>query len=115
TTMERAASKAGRVLERGRSERVDAVLEDPEVHRGFTRGFGARTGIWVPLVVHGRPIGVITVYDKLSTPDARFSDDDVRLAETFAGRAAIAVELSERVQRDTLRRIVAAQELERRR
>jgi signal transduction histidine kinase len=65
--------------------------------------------------VHGRPIGVITAYDKLSAPDARFSDDDVRLAETFAGRAAIAVELSERVQRDTLRRIVAAQELERRR
>jgi signal transduction histidine kinase len=115
TTMPRAATKAGRVLERGRSERVDAVLEDPEVHRGFTRGFNARTGLWVPLVVHGRPIGVITAYDKLSAPDARFSDDDVRLAETFAGRAAIAVELSERVQRDTLRRIVAAQELERRR
>ena len=114
-SLQRAATTAGRVLERGRSERVDAVLDDPEVHRGFTRGFGARTGIWVPLVVHGRPIGVITAYDKLSTPDARFSDDDVRLAETFAGRAAIAVELSERVRRDTLRRIVSAQELERRR
>jgi signal transduction histidine kinase len=115
TTMEREESKAGRVLGRGRSERVDAVLDDPEVHRGFTRRFGARTGIWVPLVVHGRPIGVITAYDKLSTPDARFNDDDLRLAETFAGRAAVAVELSERVQRDALRRIVEAQELERQR
>jgi two-component system, NarL family, sensor histidine kinase DevS len=114
-TMSLAETKAGRVLERGRSERVDAVLDDPEVHRGFTRAFGARSGIWVPLVVHGRPIGVITAYDKLATADARFDDDDVRLAETFAARAAVAVELSERVERDALRRIVSAQELERQR
>ena len=115
STMSLAETKAGRVLERGRSERIDAVVDDPEVHRGFTRRFGARAGIWVPLVVNNRPIGVITTYDKLTTPDARFSEDDVRLAETFAARAAIAVELSQRVERDTLRRIVAAQELERQR
>jgi signal transduction histidine kinase len=115
STMSLAETKAGRVLDRGRSERVDAVVDDPEVHRGFTRSFGARAGIWVPLVVDNRPIGVITAYDKLSAPDARFSEDDVRLAETFAARAAVAVELSERVARDTLRRIVAAQELERQR
>jgi signal transduction histidine kinase len=58
---------------------------------------------------------VISAYDKLSAPDARFSDDDVRLAEIFATRAAVAVELSERVERDALRRIVSAQELERQR
>ena len=39
----------------------------------------------------------------------------MRLAETFATRAAVAVELSERVERDALRRVVSAQELERRR
>jgi two-component system, NarL family, sensor histidine kinase DevS len=115
STMSLAETKAGRVLDRGRSERVDAVVDDPEVHRGFTRSFGARAGIWVPLVVSNRPIGVITAYDKLTAPDARFSEDDVRLAETFAARAAVAVELSERVARETLRRIVAAQELERQR
>jgi len=115
STMSLAETKAGRVLDRGRSERVDAVVDDPEVHRGFTRSFGARAGIWVPLVVDNRPIGVITAYDKLTAPDARFSEDDVRLAETFAARAAVAVELSERVARETLRRIVAAQELERQR
>ena len=58
---------------------------------------------------------MISAYDKLSAPDARFTDDDVRLAEIFATRAAVAVELSERVERDALRRVVAAQELERRR
>ena len=67
----------------------------------------------MPLVVHGRPIGVITAYDKAGASDARFTDDDVRLAETFAARAAVAVELSERVERAALRRVVAAQELER--
>jgi signal transduction histidine kinase len=115
TTVSRGESKAGRVLERGRSERIDSIIDDAEVHRGLTRRIGARTGIWVPLVVQGRPIGVITAYDKPGAADARFTDDDVRLTETFAARAAVAVELSERVERDALRRVVAAQELERRR
>ncbi len=114
-TVSRSQSKAGRVLERGRSERVDSLLEDREVHLDFTRTIQARAGLWVPLLVHGRPIGVMTAYDKVDAPDARFDHDDVRLAETFASRAAVAVELSERVQRDALRRVVAAQELERRR
>jgi signal transduction histidine kinase len=115
TTVSRGESKAGRVLERGRSERIDSIIDDAEVHRSLTRRIGARTGIWVPLVVQGRPIGVITAYDKPGAADARFTDDDVRLTETFAARAAVAVELSERVERDALRRVVAAQELERRR
>jgi signal transduction histidine kinase len=79
------------------------------------RRFGARTGLWVPLLVHGRPIGVLAAHDKLSVGDLRFGDDDLRLAETYAARAAVAVDLSERVARDSLRRVVAAQELERRR
>jgi signal transduction histidine kinase len=58
---------------------------------------------------------VITAYDKAGPPGAHFTEDDVRLAETFAARAAVAVELSERVERDALRRIVGAQELERQR
>ena len=115
TTVSRGESKAGRVLERGRSERIDSIIDDAEVHRGLTRQISARTGIWVPLVVSGRPIGVVTAYDKAGAADARFTDDDVRLAETFATRAAVAVELSERVERDALRRVVAAQELERQR
>ena len=38
--------------------------------------------------------------------DPRFTDDDVRLAEAFAARAAVAADLSERVARDALRRVV---------
>jgi two-component system, NarL family, sensor histidine kinase DevS len=114
-TVKRSEAKAGRVLERGHSERVDSLLDDREVNVEFMRRIQARAGLWVPLLVHGRPIGVMTAYDKLTAPDARFDPDDVRLAETFASRAAFSVELSERVERDALRRIVAAQELERQR
>ncbi len=113
-TLERSASKSGRVLERGTSERVDSVLDDPDVNAELTRLIGARTGLWVPLVVRRQSIGVIEAHDKLG-PEPRFSDTDLRLAETFATRAAVAVDLSERIARDALRRVVDAQELERRR
>jgi signal transduction histidine kinase len=48
-------------------------------------------------------------------PDPRFSDADLRLAQRFAARAAVAVDLSRRVARATVNRIVAGQEHERRR
>jgi two-component system, NarL family, sensor histidine kinase DevS len=113
-TIERTGSKSGRVLERGQSERVDSVLDDPDVDRETTRLIGARTGLWVPLLARGRAIGVLAAHDKLGG-DVRFADADVRLAETFATRAALAVDLSERIARDALRRVVETQELERRR
>src|SRR5579884_3878234 len=98
-----------------RSERVDDLVADPEVDRETTRRLGARTGLWVPLLVHGRAIGVLAAHDKLPADGGRFADDDLRLAETYAARAAIAVDLSERVARESLRRVHAAQEVERRR
>jgi len=114
TTFPRHDSKTGRVLERGRSERVDSLLEDLEVHQDAARRFGARTGLYVPLVLRERPIGVLVAHDKLG-PDQRFDSADLRLAEQFAARAAVAVDLSRRVARDALRRVVGGQEIERRR
>jgi len=114
TTITRSTSKSGRVLERRRSERSDSVLDDPDVDHEAMRLIGARTGLWVPLLVRGRAIGVLAAHDKLGA-DARFTDTDLRLAETFATRAAVAVDLSERIAQDSLRRVVEAQELERRR
>jgi signal transduction histidine kinase len=107
-------SKTGRVLERGRSERIDSLLEDPEVNQDVTRRLGASTGLYVPLLARERPIGVLVAHDKMGS-DPRFSSADLRLAEQFANRAAIAVDLSRRVARDALRRVVSGQELERRR
>jgi signal transduction histidine kinase len=107
-------SKTGRVLERGHSERVDSLLEDLEVHQDAARHMGARTGLYVPLVVRDEPMGVLVAHDKLGA-DQRFDSADLRLAEQFAVRAAVAVDLSRRVARDALRRVVKGQELERRR
>jgi two-component system, NarL family, sensor histidine kinase DevS len=113
-TITRSTSKTGRVLARQRSERVDSVMDDPDVDNEAMRLIGARSGLWVPLLVRGRAIGVLAAHDKLGQ-DVRFTDTDLRLAETFATRGALAVDLSERIARDSLRRVVEAQELERRR
>jgi signal transduction histidine kinase len=107
-------SKSRRVLERRRSERVDSVIDDPETDHSFARRLGARTGLYVPLLIGDRTLGIVVAHDR-SGDDPRFTDEDLRLAETFAARAATAVDLSERVQRDALRRVVQTQELERKR
>ena len=107
-------SKAGAVLARGRSERVDAVLDDPEVVQDVARRFGAVTGLYVPLVTREGPIGIVFAHDRRGR-DARFTNADLRIAEHFGERAAVAVDLSRRIQRDSLRRVIEGQELERRR
>jgi signal transduction histidine kinase len=107
-------SKTARVIERGRSERVDSLLEDPEVSQDIARRLGASTGLYVPLRARETTIGVLIAHDKLGR-SPRFGSGDLRLAEQFALRASIAVDLSRRVARDSLRRVVAGQEIERRR
>ena len=108
------SAKSVRVLERRRSERIDSLVEDPEVDQEFTRRLGATSGLFVPLIVRGQPIGIVMAHDKEGS-DPRFTDQDLRLAETFAERAAVAADLSTRVARDALARVVDAQELERKR
>jgi signal transduction histidine kinase len=107
-------SKTLKVLARRRSERVDSALDDPEVDQDVARRLNMRSALYVPLIVRGEAIGVVTARDKLG-PDTRFSDDDLRITEVFAQRAAVAVDLSRRVARDALQRVVTAQEAERRR
>ncbi len=120
----RAASKSGRVLDRRRSERVDSVLDDLEIDRETSRRIdelshlpSPTTGLFVPLLAGDRPIGVIAAHDRVGGEgrDLRFTEEDLRIAETFAVRAGIAVDLSQRVRRNALHRIVGAQELERKR
>jgi two-component system, NarL family, sensor histidine kinase DevS len=107
-------SKSMRVLGRKRSERVDSVLDDPEVEQEAARLLGARSALYVPLLVRDEAIGVIAVHDK-NGADPRFTDEDLRIAEIFAARAAVAVELRQRVARNALERVLSAQEDERRR
>jgi signal transduction histidine kinase len=75
---------------------------------------GLRSGLFVPMIAGDRAIGVIAAHNRIGA-DPRFTDEELRLAETFAARASVAVDLADRVARDALRRVVEGQELERRR
>src|SRR5439155_23213565 len=110
--IERLRSKSGRTLERKRSERIDSLLDDPEVDQTAPRLVEASAALYVPLVVRDEGVGVIVAYDKRDG-NPRFSDADMRIAQAFANRAAVAVELSERVGRQAVRALLEGQELER--
>jgi signal transduction histidine kinase len=105
-------SKHARVFARGKSERIDSLLEDPEVDQILAHRIGGVTALLVPLVFQGKAIGVVSVFNKNGS-DPRFSDHDLRLAEAFGDRAALAIHLSERVARETVDAILKAQEAER--
>jgi signal transduction histidine kinase len=107
-------SKSGRTLERKRSERIDSLLDDPEVDQTGPRLVEASAALYVPLVVRNEGAGVIVAYDKRGV-NPRFSDADMRIAQAFANRAAVAIELSERVGRRAVRALLEGQEMDRRR
>jgi signal transduction histidine kinase len=109
-----ARSKSGRTLERKRSERIDSLLDDPEVDQTAPRLVEASAALYVPLVVRDVAVGVLVAYDKRGV-SPRFSDADLRVAQAFANRAAVAIELSERVGRRAVRALLEGQETERRR
>jgi signal transduction histidine kinase len=116
-------SLSGRAFVRKRTVRVDSFLEDPEIDREFARKLAElmgipipTAGIFVPLIVRDRAIGVLAAHDRIrGGNDLRFTEQNVRLVEALAARAAVAVDLSRRVERESLQRVVAAQEMERRR
>ncbi|MBV8081240.1 MAG: GAF domain-containing protein [Actinobacteria bacterium] len=110
--LETARSKAGRAFTRRRSERVDALIDDPEVDQTTPRIVDATSGLFVPLVVRDKAAGIVVAYDKRGA-DPRFTDADMRIAEAFANRAAIALELADRVGREAVRALLQGQETER--
>jgi signal transduction histidine kinase len=110
--LEQSHSKAGRTLARLRPERIDSLIDDPEIDQTPPRVVGASAALYVPLVIRERAVGVIVAYDKRG-PDPRFSDADMRLTQAFANRAALAVDLSERVGREAVRGLLEGQEIER--
>jgi signal transduction histidine kinase len=107
-------SKSGRTLERRRSERIDSLIDDPEVDQSAPRLVEASAALYVPLIVRDQAVGVVVAYDKIGA-SPRFADADMRIAQAFANRAAVAIELSERVGRRAVRSLLEGQELERKR
>jgi two-component system, NarL family, sensor histidine kinase DevS len=117
-------SMTGRAYAGRRTFRVDSFIDDPEIDQALARRLAElmrlpppTAGVFAPLLVRERSIGAIVAHDKVGEPsgDLRFSEEDARLVEAIAARAAVAVDLSRRVERDGLRRVVAAQEQERQR
>ena len=114
---EEAAGLVGRPLPETNAF-AELVLSSRQAHVEPSPGTEAATerpSLWVPLITGDRAIGVLVAFENLHSPDGSFSEDDLRLAEIFAARASLAVELSQRVAADVVRRVVSAQEIERRR
>jgi GAF domain-containing protein/anti-sigma regulatory factor (Ser/Thr protein kinase) len=80
----------GRAALEGRTVQVADVMSDAEY--GFkesARQFGFLTNIGVPMLKEGRPIGAFALGRSQVRP---FSEREIRLVETFADQAAIAIE-----------------------
>jgi signal transduction histidine kinase len=77
-------------------------------------GFDVTAGLAVPLIFRGVPYGVLVVADRLQD-GPRFSNDDLRLLESFAASAATAVATAQNAAVEQTRQRIAAAEDERRR
>jgi PAS domain S-box-containing protein len=89
-----ATAIAGTPIEQALRERTAVATEDlrrlpPSVPRDRGLAFGLLSGITAPLLVEGRPLGVLNVGD---TRARTFASEDVALVQALADQAALAIE-----------------------
>jgi signal transduction histidine kinase len=130
-----AGSKAGAALLARRTVRVDDIEADPDAYAPTAQVAGVRALLIVPLVRRFETVGVIVAGGREG--GTAFTEDDERLLAAYATRAVLVLEVSQALaaereraeavaklvasetrdagRRETLRRVVEAQERERRR
>ncbi len=130
-----AASKSGIALRARRPVRIDDVRGDPQFNPVATDIIGGKAVLIFPLIRRDAADGVLIAVDSLERPV--FNEDDEQVMGLFAARATLALGMArslqserdrsdaealllgaeerEKARRETLRRVVEAQEAERRR
>jgi len=87
------SSVFGRAILERRTIHIPDLLADPELHRSRLRDYARiidiRSGLGVPLIREGTVIGVFTLQRRELRP---FTDKQIKLVETFADQAVIAIE-----------------------
>jgi len=105
-------STSGRVLERGRPERIVDVSAHLRIAPDQLGVPDAHTALLVPMVHRGVGVGVLAAFDHGKDSGA-FSADDEQLLRTFASSAANAVKIHRSVEADRLRAAITAADSER--
>ena len=88
---------------------LEAALADPRVNQPLMRAAGAGPALFLPLVGGDRVFGTLTMVKLVG--GRPFTDDDVRIVETFANQAALA--LAYGGAQEQMRRVAVLEDRER--